>query len=215
MTADPATAASARADSAWQYLDDLVDEIAGLAESRLAPREFWRRLLDHTVRALAAIGGAVWLRDQNGRLQLQYQIKHQAASMGADAQQRHQRLLAHVAETGLALSLPPHSGSASDPASDNPSDLLLLLSPVVSEGVTMAVVEILQRPSDLPTTPEGYLRFLSAVSELAADYYRHRQLGELRERTAPGLSSSSSLSRFTPASTSSAWPIQSQTMAGD
>ena len=101
---------------------------------------------------------------------------------GADAEQRHQRLLAHALETGLALPLPPHSGSASDPATDNPTDLFLLLSPVVSDGETLAVVEILQRPSDLPTAPEGYLRFLSAVCELAADYHRRRQFGELRRR---------------------------------
>jgi biotin carboxyl carrier protein len=182
MRADPTTAASARADSGWQRLDDLVDQIAGLAESSLGPREFWRRLLDNTVKGLAALGGAVWLRGESGRLQLECQLKHGAAAPDAQANERHERLLAHVSETRLAISLPPHSGSHGDSATDNPTDSLVLLSPVVSEGQTLAIVEIVQRPSDLPAAQEGYLRFLSAVCELAADYDRRRQFGELQKR---------------------------------
>ncbi len=101
---------------------------------------------------------------------------------GAESSGRHARLVAHVGETRLALALPPHSGSSGDSSTDNPTSLFLLLSPVVSDEQTIAIVEILQRPTGAPAASEGYLRFLSAVCELAADDDRHRQLQALRER---------------------------------
>jgi multidrug efflux pump subunit AcrA (membrane-fusion protein) len=184
MTAEPLPAEFATDTSTWQHLDDLVDEIAGLVRSDLVPREFWRRLLDRTVRALAAVGGSVWLRSADGRLALACQIEpdHAPQSGGSEICRQHERLLAHVAETKLALSLPPRSTSSGNSEVDNPTPLLLLLSPVVSDEQTRAIIEIFQRPSDTPTAPEGYLRFLTAVCELAADYDRQRQLAELRQR---------------------------------
>ena len=59
--------------------------------------------------------------------------------------------------------------------------LPLLVSPVVADDATVAILEIVQRPTDAPAAAEGYLRFLSAVCELAADYDRQRQFDELRE----------------------------------
>src|SRR5262249_48020855 len=56
------------------------------------------------------------------------------------------------------------------------------VAPVVVHDETCAVVEIYQRPSELPTAPEGYLRFLVAVCELAADYERQRQFEQLRQQ---------------------------------
>ena len=177
-------AESATATSTWQHLDLLVDEMSTLARSDVSAGEFWRRLLDRTVRALAATGGAVWLREDQDRFSLACQIgaDHAPWSTQPQAERSHQRLLAHVAETGLALSLPPHSGSPGDAETDNPTPRLLLLSPVVSELATCAIVEIWQRPTELPTAAEGYLRFLSAVCEMAADYDRQRQLRELRRQ---------------------------------
>ena len=183
MTAEPLPTESAPVASTWQHLDDLIDEIVSLVHADLAPRDFWRQLLDRSVRALAAIGGAVWVRRPDGQFSLESQIHSDRAPWdgGPDTLRRHARLLAHVGETRLALSLPPHSGSSGVASTDNPTSLLLLLSPVVSDEETLAVIEILQRPTAVPTAPEGYLRFLSAVCELAADYDRHRQLHELRD----------------------------------
>jgi multidrug efflux pump subunit AcrA (membrane-fusion protein) len=188
MTGEPIPTESAPAGTTWQNLDDLVDEIASLVHSNLGPREFRRRLLDRTVRALAAVGGTIWARGADGQFSLvcQIQTDREAWDRGSDDERRHARLLAHVADTRLALSLPPRSGSPGDAATDNPSSLLLLVSPVVSDDITRAVVEIYQRPSELPTAPEGYLRFLAAVCELAADYDRQRQFEDLRERANAG-----------------------------
>lgn len=186
MGAEPLPAEAASTPSTWQHLDDLVEEIAGLAQSDLAPREFWRRLLDRAVRALAAAGGAVWLRGAAETLSLECQINLAQAPWGRPSpeQHGHRQLIAHVRDSGLAISLPPHSGSPGHADGDNPSAFLLLLSPVVADGQTLAVVEILKQPGDFPAAPDGYLRFLSAACELAADYCRQQQLRALRASAA-------------------------------
>jgi multidrug efflux pump subunit AcrA (membrane-fusion protein) len=183
MTAEPLPKQIATATSTWQHLDDLIEEIVALVHARLAPREFWRQLLDRSVCALAAEGGAVWLRrgEENFALDCQLQSDRSPWEGGPDAARRHARLVAHVGETKLALALPPHSGSSGDASTDNPTALCLLLSPVVSDDQAVAVIEILARPSGAPSATEGHLRFLSAVCEVAADYDRFRQLHELRE----------------------------------
>ncbi len=57
-----------------QQIRALVDEIAQLSKSQLAPQEFYGEFLTRVVAALAAIGGAVWTTNDEGRLALQYQV---------------------------------------------------------------------------------------------------------------------------------------------
>jgi len=183
MTAEPSSTEIAATHSTWQHLDDLIDEIAGLAQSDVSPREFWSRLLDRTICALAAVGGAIWLERPSGGFEVECQQRLDAAPwLSAGVQrQRHSQLIAHVASSGLSLSIPPH-GAASASEIDNASEFLLLLAPARSEQETLGVIEIFQRPAELPTAPEAYLRLMSAVAELAADFYQRRQLRELRDR---------------------------------
>ncbi|HEY2839716.1 MAG TPA: HlyD family efflux transporter periplasmic adaptor subunit [Pirellulales bacterium] len=175
--------------SSWQHLDDLVDEIAALAQSDVSSREFWSRLLDRTVRALAAVGGAIWLRRADGQFELECQHRLDAAPWidPGEPRRRHAQLISHVAGSGLALSIPPHSAASGALARsgelDNASEFLLLLAPARAEQETLGVIEIFQRPAELPTAPEAYLRLMSAVAELAADFYQRRQLRELRDRS--------------------------------
>jgi len=189
MTADPLPTEVAATLSTWQHLDDLVDEIAVLAQSDASPREFWSRLLDRTIHALAAVGGAVWMRRGDGSFDLECQQRLDAAPwIAAGAQRRrHGQLIAHVANSGLALSLPPHSSANASGAMnsgdlDNASEFLLLLAPSKAEHDSFAVIEICQRPAELPTAAAGYLRLMSVVGELAADYQQRRQLKEFRDR---------------------------------
>lgn len=183
MTAEPLPTEIAATLSTWQHLDDLVDEIATLAQSDVSPREFWSRLLDRTICALAAVGGAIWLRRADGAYDLECQQRLDAATWlepGAQ-RRRHGQLIAHVANSGLAISVPPR-GVAGGSEFDNASEFLLLLAPARAEQETLAVIEVVQRPTELPTAPEAYLRLISAVAELGADFYQRRQLRELRDR---------------------------------
>ena len=51
MTVEPQPPQLATATSTWQHLDDLLDDIVGLASVQLPQGEFWRQLLDRSVRA--------------------------------------------------------------------------------------------------------------------------------------------------------------------
>src|SRR5690348_10158875 len=55
-------------DEARREIQTLTREIADLATSNLAPAEFLAAMLARTVSALAADGGAVWLKGESGAL---------------------------------------------------------------------------------------------------------------------------------------------------
>ena len=60
-----------------QQIRSLVAEIAQLTKESVTPEEFYSQFLTRVVSALAAIGGAVWTTNEEGRLALQYQINLQ------------------------------------------------------------------------------------------------------------------------------------------
>ena len=64
-----------------QQIRTLVNEIAQLSKSDLSPEEFHTEFLPKVVDALAAIGGAIWTVDDQGRLALQYQINLQETKL--------------------------------------------------------------------------------------------------------------------------------------
>jgi hypothetical protein len=55
-----------------QHIRSLVNEISQLAKSDIAPEQFYADFLTRVVTALAAVGGAVWVNGDDGRLALQY-----------------------------------------------------------------------------------------------------------------------------------------------
>jgi hypothetical protein len=57
-----------------QQIRMLVNEISQLAKSDITPGQFYGEFLPRVVSALAAIGGAVWVLEDQGRLALGYQI---------------------------------------------------------------------------------------------------------------------------------------------
>src|SRR5262245_29927016 len=83
----------------WQELEDVFARLGQLARTPVAPHEFYRTVLDQSVRALSADGGAAWLRAPNGAVQLVAQTG--GASGGAphndEAQRVHLELLRSVA----------------------------------------------------------------------------------------------------------------------
>ena len=137
--------------------------------------------------ALAAAGGAAYARSSGGTFSCLSRSSAKTRWPSRCQKSSAARLLAHVADTRLSLAVPPRGGAIGTNSSDNPTPYLLLVAPVVTHDETLAVVEIYQRPSELPTAPEGYLRFLAAVCELAADYERGRQITQLREQAGAGL----------------------------
>ncbi len=78
-----------------QQIRSLVAEIAQLTKTDVAPEEFYGQFLPRVVSALAAVGGAVWTMNPEGRLALQYQINIQETNLrdSEEHQAQHGRLL--------------------------------------------------------------------------------------------------------------------------
>ncbi len=167
-----------------QQIRTLVNEIAQLAKSDLSPEEFHGEFLPRVVSALAAIGGAVWTVEDQGRLTLQYQINLQETKLrdSEEAQVRHGRLLQKVLTSGEEILVPPQSGAGDDTEAGNPTDFLLVLGPLKTELEVVGVIEVFQRPDAGPTTQKGYLRFLKQMCDLAGDFFKSRQLRHFGDR---------------------------------
>lgn len=169
-----------------QQIRGLVNEIAQLTKSDMAPEQFYGEFLTRVVTALAAVGGAVWATSEEGRLALQFQVNLAEARLGdrEEDQKRHGRLLYRVMRSGEGALMPPHSGMGDESEEGNPSDYLLILGPLKTDLETVGVVEVIQRPEAGPSTQKGYLRFLLQMCDLAADYLKTRQLRSFSNRQA-------------------------------
>ncbi len=172
-----------------QQIRSLVAEIAQLTKTDVAPEEFYGQFLPRVVSALAAVGGAVWTLNPEGRLALQYQINIQETNLrdSEERQAQHGRLLYKALSGGEALLVPPYSGPGEDgqdgevPAA-NPTEFLLLLGLLKTDLESVGLVEVFQRSDSSSTTQKGYLRFLVQMCELAGDFLKSHQLRHFSDR---------------------------------
>jgi hypothetical protein len=180
---------AAQVERAKREIQGLVQEIAELSKSQIAPAEFYDAMLNKVVAALAAPGGAVWTVADNGGLQLAYQINLGLTGLinNPVGQQQHGRLLHHVLQGSDGALVAPHSGTGDatdgdEEAAANPTDYLLVLAPVHNDQGAQGIVEIFQRTGARITTQRGYLRFLLQVCEFAGDFLKSRRLRHLSEK---------------------------------
>jgi multidrug efflux pump subunit AcrA (membrane-fusion protein) len=173
-------------DQTWRRIEGLVDEISGLAKSCSSTQDFYAAMLERAVEALAALGGAVWTGqpDEQLRIECQRNLPQTLLSGDDPRRQLHTRLLGSVLSAGQSRVVPPDSACLGVGHAPNPTDSLLVLSPVLVEDQAVAVVEIFQRPDAPPSAQPGFVRVLEAMCELAADFHRNRELAELRGRQA-------------------------------
>jgi multidrug efflux pump subunit AcrA (membrane-fusion protein) len=87
-----------------------------------------------------------------------------------------------VVGSGQSLVVAPQTGTVESNEPGNPTDLLLVVAPLVVENEVQAVVEVFQRPGGGPTTQRGYIRFLNQMAELACDYLKSRRLRALTQQ---------------------------------
>ena len=179
------------------------------ARSHVPSERFYSTLLEECVRALSAVGGAVWLRSAGGAMRPVAQIRWPGTDFAADdaARRAHEALLTAAVTRGEIMIIGPraarsdatgHDSAIHGPTSQeagNPTDHVLLMGPVqltidvacsheprplAAESSTLAIIEILQRADASPAAYRGYEQFLAAVCELAADFHAYSELGRLR-----------------------------------
>jgi multidrug efflux pump subunit AcrA (membrane-fusion protein) len=179
----------------WQELEDVFARLGQLARSPVAPHEFYRTVLEQSVRALSAEGGAIWLRAPGGGMQLAAQTGRLVAAISRDDEIRraHQALLLQVAAEGQVVTVSPQSATAAS-ESLNLTDHVIVFGPVKSlddaprdavaakanESVTLALIEIWMRADAGPATYRGGEQFLMGVCDVAADYHAFEERRRLR-----------------------------------
>jgi multidrug efflux pump subunit AcrA (membrane-fusion protein) len=159
-------------------IQSLVQEVVELSRSEIEPAEFFAAMMDKSVSALAAIGGVVWMLEENGALKLEYQVNLRQTGLAESeqAQMQHGRMLKQLIDKGEPTIVQPHSGGESQDDAGNPTAFLLVLAPIISDRGVEGMIEIFQRAGGRPTTQRGYLRFLVQISELAGEYVKSRRL---------------------------------------
>ena len=167
-----------------QQIRTLVAEISQLSKSEIGPEEYYAAFLQRIVSALAAVGGAVWMLAEGRRLQLTYQINlsHGLLDNSTDDSTKHFRLLDQVVNSDEGVLVPPLSGASDERGGSNPTQFLLVLAPLRSDGNVEGIVEIFQRPDSPPNTQRGYLRFLQQMCELAGEWLKTQKLRQFSDR---------------------------------
>ena len=186
----------------YREIESLIDELAELAKSSMATRDFHRELVERTVRGLAASGGAFWSAMNGDGLELEYQT-----NLPEDVAEHtgHSELLAELKHDENSRSIGPRSGywlnsdgqtvehanSSADADQDpgrqngrvlNPTDLILLCCPIRTDDQMIGVVEVYQRPGASPAVQAGYLRFIETIAEVAAAFHQQRLLRRVEDR---------------------------------
>lgn len=176
---------SADSGATLRELDRLVAEVADLTRNDLPPREFQQGLLERAVQATGAAGGFVWTARPNNTLHLEHQLFVSGGDQQTDpaSLHRHGSLAAAVLQGGQPRRIAPGSRRADDGEIENPFEFALVFCPLGGDTTT-AVVELLLGPSLPPATQDRCLRFLADLCELAGDFYRYRELRQLRGRDA-------------------------------
>src|SRR6185369_1040893 len=82
-------------------INALVQEITRLSAQDISPDEFYSGFLTRIVSAMAAVGGAVWLRADNGSLKLQFQINlaNSGTESSPKSRTRHSQLVKSVTDS--------------------------------------------------------------------------------------------------------------------
>lgn len=191
----PATESVACEDT-WREIEEVVQEVTRQSRADVPADRFFTNLLEGSVRTLAATSGAVWLRQPEGmRLEHQVNLVGTGLVTGPDADdvsnveqrsQQHMRLLDRISRQTETQAVSPQSGAGPENGEtglpENPTNFLLLFCPITVDNQTVGVLEIFQRPNVSPGAVQGFLRFLAALAELVADYFRNSQLRDLQDR---------------------------------
>ncbi len=195
----PAAQEQAAHEETWRQIEDVLDQISSRSRSTASSQEFFAELLDGSIRTMAAIGGAIWLRQPEG-FRLEYQVNLASAGLAAGApsphdgdttqeerSQIHRLMVERIAATQEPRAVAPRSGGANSNGSApdaNPTDYLLCCAPVVVNDESRGLIEIVQRPDVSQATCEGFLQFLGSVAVLASDFLRNSDLRTLKNETA-------------------------------
>ena len=179
--ANPAGPDQSLVNQTRQQIRALAAEVEQLAKSDCTEEEFFEGFLTRSTSALASLGGAIWMLDDQQHLRLRYQInlKQTGLAERPAAQTQHHRLLQRVLAKGESTLIAPQSGateSGDDSDGANPTDFLLVLAPLTIDQNSVGLIEIFQRSATGPNTQQGYLRFVNQMGETGSRYLANHRI---------------------------------------
>ena len=172
-------------EQARRQINRLAEEIAALSDADLSPPEYYGEFLQRLLQAIAAPAGAVWVRNSQGNLQLQYQVNMHQVGLDRDEHSRpmHAELLRHAAMKGAPLLVAPNSSSGQVEGNKippgNPTNYVILLAPILYDKQVAGLVEIWQDPNRSRDAQQGFLNFAMRMAGLAASFTRAHQLRQM------------------------------------
>lgn len=184
MSTEPSSVNPETLESTKKQIRGLIQEIAQLSKRDVPPEQYFKDVLPKVVSALAAVGGAAWIYDDQRRPQLIYQINLSRGLVDPNGEEgvRHLRLIDSMFKGAEAQLLAPQSGGAEEGSAGNPTNQLLVIAPIQVENKVEGVIEIFQRPNSAPNSQRGYLRFLEQMCGLATDWFKTRKLADFNDR---------------------------------
>ena len=167
-----------------QQIRSLINEIADLSRGDTPAEEYYPAVLKRVVDALAAVGGAIWLLDEEGALKLSYQINVSQELLAPDNDDalKHGKLLTRLFSRGKSELIPPNSMLGDDQNEGNPSQYLLVVAPLSGGAQTAGIIEVFQRPNSAPNIQRGYQRFLDQMAGLIGEWLKGRTLQKVSDR---------------------------------
>lgn len=159
----------------------LVAEIADLADSDMQPAEFHVEFLNRVVAAVAANGGALWMRDNRGSLKLQHQLEMRQAGLLDNRQWAapHEALLGLMMQASQPQIIPPGAAVEGVPNAGNPTSLAMIIAPITVDKQNVGLVEVLMDPTRRAASQKSTLRFIGDLCDLASQYMKNRQVRQM------------------------------------
>ncbi len=193
MESSPPAAKTESTEATWREIDQVIESIAKLAKSEESPGRFYAVLMEQIVSGLAALGGAVWTRDADGKLRQECLVNppHPWICNDQPDVPRHGDLVRRVLESGEPRLVPPttmrtwcprpSADPEGAPPTANPTDVLLILFPWCVDQAPAGLIELFQRAGGGPQIEQGYLRFLEVIGEIVAEFHRNCQLRQFKQ----------------------------------
>lgn len=184
MSTNQASVSQETLEQTKSLIKTLVNEISDLSKTDIPADQFYPAVLQRIVQALAAIGGAIWLLDEQKRLRLSYQLNIAENLLDQDGEdaQKHGKLLARMLNNRASELVPPGAMIGQEQAEGNPTKFLLVISPLSSSKDVVGMIEVFQRPEAPPPTQRGYLRFLEQMCQLVGGWLKSQTLQRVAGR---------------------------------
>ena len=161
----------------------LLEEIAFLSKSDLPTHEYFRRFLELTTRALAAPGGVIWLKSDQGYQRL-CAIKFPDTEFDGNDAQRQSilKVLADVTENRRPVVLGAFDANAAADENAvvlNRTSFPFFFAPILLHNQVVAILHVWLAPETDPKTYRDFITFLQTVTGQAEIYLRARRLESL------------------------------------